>query len=88
MSGTLAGLSKRGAASEEAWAKQAQELSALAHRSRLQSSATGAARLAAATPSAAAQGAGMLPSIAAHYLRLDTPSLVRESPTAVNPRSV
>jgi len=65
---------------EEAWAKEVQEVAAAAHLDRLRKSGpSGAARLASAA-SSSAFSAGILPSIAAHYVRLDTPQKVRVWP--------
>ena len=84
MASALAGLSKRQHAAEEAWAREAQELAAAAHRARLDTmGAAGAERLARAAP--AAGSSSMLPSIAAQYLRLSTPKQARGSMRAARP---
>ena len=69
-------LSRRQHAAEEAWAREAQELAASAHRERLQKTKGGAERLARALPPRA-PAASMLPSIAAQYLRLGAREEVR-----------
>ena len=69
-------LSRRQHAAEEAWAREAQELAASAHRAKLQQTKSGAERLARAQPPRA-PAASMLPSIAAQYLRLGEREEVR-----------
>ena len=71
-------LSRRQHAAEEAWAREAQELAASAHRAKLQQTKSGAERLARAQPPRA-PAASMLPSIAAQYLRLGEREAVRIS---------
>jgi hypothetical protein len=67
-------LLSRGRSVEEAWAKEMQEVAAAAHLERLLNSEDGEARLAATR--VATFSSGILPSIAAHYLRLEAPKKV------------
>jgi hypothetical protein len=71
MAATLSMLSRRGAASEEAWAKQEQERHAEVLLQRLTASPEGRARRASAP--APPRADSMLPAIAKQYLRLDPP---------------
>ena len=76
---SLTSLSRRGAAAEEAFYKQEQELRVLSLRKALEATPSGRLRLAACEASAPPPRAdSMLPAIARQYLRLDTPQLVRQ----------
>ena len=76
---SLTSLSRRGAAAEEAFYKQEQEMRVLSLRKALEATPSGRLRLAACEASAPPPRAdSMLPAIARQYLRLDTPQLVRQ----------